>query len=59
MPTRTSPDTYSNLSTEAQACIDKLAAMGFERDRLARAIEKIGHDEKEVSKLSFMFNSYL
>ncbi|XP_053405056.1 ubiquitin-associated protein 1-like [Mercenaria mercenaria] len=48
LPARTSPDLYRELSTEAQGCVDKLAMMGFQKDRLARAVEKIGHDEKEV-----------
>lgn len=41
-------DLYSQLSTEAQGCVDRLVTMGFQKERVARAVEKIGRDEKEV-----------
>lgn len=41
-------DLYNRLTKEAQGCVDKLTSMGFPRDRVARAVQKLGQDEKEV-----------
>ena len=42
-------DPYFSLSSEAQRAVDNVVNMGFSRPRAARAVDKIGRDEKEVS----------
>ncbi|KAL3865637.1 hypothetical protein ACJMK2_043008 [Sinanodonta woodiana] len=39
---------YNSLSKEAKAVADKMVSMGFSYPRVARAVEKCGHDEKQV-----------
>ncbi|KAK3601183.1 hypothetical protein CHS0354_004384 [Potamilus streckersoni] len=39
---------YNSLSKEAKAVADKMVSMGFSHPRVARAVEKCGHDEKQV-----------
>ncbi|XP_052795704.1 ubiquitin-associated protein 1-like isoform X1 [Mya arenaria] len=41
-------DKYSRLDTEARASVDNLTTMGFSKDRVIRAVDKLGADEKEV-----------
>ncbi|KAL4227367.1 Ubiquitin-associated protein 1 [Mactra antiquata] len=41
-------DLYNQLSLEAQSSVEKLVTMGFPKDRVVRAVDKLGRDEKEV-----------
>ncbi|KAK3097815.1 hypothetical protein FSP39_013436 [Pinctada imbricata] len=41
-------DPYLRLPGDAQRLVDSLVSMGFSRPRVARAVERIGTDEKEV-----------
>lgn len=47
-------DPYSSLSAEAQGFVNTLTSMGFSRSRAARAVQKFGADEKEVSVRLFV-----
>lgn len=41
-------DPYTQMSLSSKAIVDHLVAMGFSKPRAARAVEKLGEDEKEV-----------
>lgn len=43
------PDPYMAMSVEARRFVDSLVSMGFSKPRVARAVEKLGQDAKEVS----------
>jgi len=36
------------MSEEARSSVDNISSMGFPKDRVIRAVEKIGTDGKEV-----------
>lgn len=42
------PDPYSNLPADSRRVVDSLASMGFPKAQAARAVEKLGADQKEV-----------
>ena len=54
-PVKTADDRlYDQLSNEAQATVDNLVSMGFPKPRVARAVQSLGSDEKEVSISAFL-----
>lgn len=42
------PDPYSNLPPDSRRVVDSVASMGFPKAQAARAVEKLGADQKEV-----------
>lgn len=42
------PDAYSKLSEQGKSTVDNVVSMGFPKDRVVRAVEKLGGDGKEV-----------
>lgn len=42
------PDPYSNLPPDSRRVVDSVASMGFPKTQAARAVEKLGADQKEV-----------
>ena len=44
---------YADLSWEAKELVDNLASMGFPRDRTARAVQKLGQDDKQVYRIYY------
>eukprot|EP00105_Crassostrea_gigas_P011378 XP_011427005.1 PREDICTED: probable histone-lysine N-methyltransferase set-2 isoform X2 [Crassostrea gigas] len=42
------PDPYSNLPADSRRVVDSVASMGFPKAQAARAVEKLGADQKEV-----------
>lgn len=42
------PDPYSNLPPDSKRVVDSVASMGFPKAQAARAVEKLGADQKEV-----------
>lgn len=42
------PDPYSNLPPDSRQVVDSVASMGFPKAQAARAVEKLGADQKEV-----------
>lgn len=45
----TLPDPYHELDCEARGLVDSVAEMGFPRDRVARAVQRLGTQHKKVS----------
>lgn len=48
------PDPYSNLPADSRRVVDSLASMGFPKAQAARAVEKLGADQKEVKMIGLL-----
>lgn len=48
------PDPYSNLPPDSRRVVDSVASMGFPKAQAARAVEKLGADQKEVKMIGLM-----
>ena len=48
------PDPYSNFNPEGKRFINRVTDMGFSRARVARAVEKLGENDKKVSNAIYI-----
>ena len=53
------PDPYDELDVEAQAVVNSVAEMGFPRDRVSRAVMKLGTKHKKVGVIGYLFSPTL
>lgn len=47
-------DPYNNLPQDSKRVVDTVASMGFSKASAARAVEKLGADQKEVLYMAFV-----
>lgn len=47
------PDPFHELSIDAQRLVNSISDMGFPRPRVARAVHKLGENDKQVGQLYF------
>ena len=52
------PNPYDSLSHEAQRFVENITDMGFPRARVARAVQKLGNDDKQVRPCFVILNFF-
>ncbi|RXG54644.1 hypothetical protein Avbf_15010, partial [Armadillidium vulgare] len=52
------PDPFTQLTEDAQTVVQNMAEMGFPRDRVARAVQKLGTEHKNLPEVLLTLQSF-